>query len=41
LNNIADKHPGVTVDDLRRLNADLKDGELEPGRKIKVGVEKG
>jgi len=41
LNNIAEKHPGVTVDDLRRLNADLKDEELKPGRKIKVGVDEG
>lgn len=41
LYNIAGKHPGVTVDDLRRLNTDLKDEELKPGRKIKVGVDEG
>ncbi|MBL7980791.1 MAG: LysM peptidoglycan-binding domain-containing protein [Flavobacteriales bacterium] len=34
--NIAQRHPGVTVEDLRRLNADgLRDG-LKPGLKLKV-----
>ncbi len=35
--NIAQRHPGVTVEDLRRLNAEgLRDG-LKPGLKLKVG----
>jgi membrane-bound lytic murein transglycosylase D len=34
--NIAQRHPGVTVEDLRRLNAEgLRDG-LKPGLKLKV-----
>lgn len=35
--NIAQRHPGVTVEDLRRLNAEgLRDG-LKPGLKLEVG----
>ena len=39
--NIAERHPGVTVDDLKRMNTDLDSGGLKPGRKIKVGVQQG
>lgn len=39
--NIAERHPGTTVDDLRRLNAELEKDGLQPGRKIKVGVQEG
>ncbi len=39
--NIAERHPGVTVDDLKRMNGDLDNGGLQPGRKIKVGVQQG
>ncbi len=39
--NIAERYPGTTVDDLRRLNTDLDNGGLKPGRKIKVGVQQG
>lgn len=39
--NIAQRHPGVTVEDLRRLNADnLRDG-LKPGLKLKVVPPRG
>jgi len=39
--NIAERHPGTTVDDLRRMNAELEKDGLQPGRKIKVGVQEG
>jgi membrane-bound lytic murein transglycosylase D len=39
--NIAERHPGITVDDLKRMNTDLDNGGLQPGRKIKVGVQQG
>ena len=39
--NIAERHPGITVEDLRRMNADLEKDGLKPGRKIKVGVQQG
>ena len=39
--NIAERHPGTTVEDLRRMNGDLDKEGLQPGRKIKVGVQEG
>lgn len=36
--DIARKYPGTTVDDLHRLNSDLKNTGLQPGHKIKVGT---
>ena len=39
--NIAEKYPGVTVDDLRRLNKEIEADGLQPGRKIKVGMQEG
>lgn len=39
--DIADRHPGITVDDLRRLNTELEKDGLKPGSKIKVGVQQG
>lgn len=39
--NIAERYPGTTVDDLRRLNTDLETEGLTPGRKIKVGLQEG
>ena len=41
LYNIAERYPGVTVDDLRRMNEELEQGGLQPGRKIKVGLQAG
>ncbi|MBX2973077.1 MAG: transglycosylase SLT domain-containing protein [Flavobacteriales bacterium] len=41
LMNIAERHPGITVDDLRRLNGELEKEGLTPGRKIKVGLQEG
>lgn len=41
LYNIAERYPGTTVDDLRRLNAELEKEGLHPGRKIKVAVQEG
>ncbi len=38
---IAQNYPGVSVDDLKRLNGDLNTRHLSVGEKIKVGVEKG
>ncbi len=38
---IAQLYPGVTVEDLRRLNAGLNSKRLAPGKKIKVGVQPG
>lgn len=38
---IARSYPGVTVEDLRRMNADMNVDHLTVGQKIKVGVEKG
>lgn len=37
---IAQRYPGVSVDDLKRLNADVGD-ELKPGSRIKVRAPKG
>ncbi|MBL7951346.1 MAG: LysM peptidoglycan-binding domain-containing protein [Flavobacteriales bacterium] len=39
--NIAERYPGTTVDDLRRMNSELENEGLKPGRKIKVGVQEG
>lgn len=39
--NIAERYPGTTVDDLRRLNTELEKDGLKPGHKIKVGVQEG
>lgn len=41
LYNIAERYPGTTVDDLRKLNGDIEKEELTPGRRIKVAVEQG
>lgn len=38
---IAQSYPGVTVDQLKRLNGDLKTRHLDVGSKIKVSVTKG
>lgn len=38
---IAQNYPGVSVDDLKRLNANKNFRHLTVGEKIKVGVEKG
>lgn len=39
--DIAKSYPGVSVDDLKRLNGDMNVKHLVVGRKIKVGVDKG
>jgi membrane-bound lytic murein transglycosylase D len=39
--NIAQRHPGITVDDLQRMNSGLSKDGLLPGSKIKVGVQEG
>jgi membrane-bound lytic murein transglycosylase D len=39
--NIAQRHPGVTVEDLRRLNADDLRNGLKPGLKLKVAPPRG
>lgn len=39
--NIAERHPGTTVDDLRRMNREIDNEGLKPGRKIKVGIQQG
>ncbi|MGV3636946.1 MAG: LysM peptidoglycan-binding domain-containing protein [Flavobacteriales bacterium] len=41
LYNIAERYPGTTVDDLRRLNTELEKEGLQPGRRIKVAVQEG
>ena len=38
---IAQNYPGVSVDDLKRLNSNMNFNHLTVGEKIKVGVEKG
>jgi membrane-bound lytic murein transglycosylase D len=38
---IAQDHPGVTVEDLKRLNADVNTRHLSVGEKIRIAVEKG
>ena len=38
---IAKNYPGVTVDDIKRLNGDLNTRHLNVGKKLKVGVSKG
>jgi membrane-bound lytic murein transglycosylase D len=38
---IAQNYPGVSVEDLKRLNSDVNTKHLTVGEKIKVGVEKG
>ncbi|HQV38530.1 MAG TPA: LysM peptidoglycan-binding domain-containing protein [Flavobacteriales bacterium] len=38
---IAQNYPGVSLDDLKRLNANMNFRHLTVGEKIKVGVEKG
>jgi membrane-bound lytic murein transglycosylase D len=37
---IAQDNPGVTVEDLKRLNGDMNTRHLSVGEKIKIGVEK-
>ncbi len=39
--DIAQRYPGVTVEDLKRLNQGLDAKSLSPGRRIKVGKQKG
>ncbi|MEO8590591.1 MAG: LysM peptidoglycan-binding domain-containing protein [Flavobacteriales bacterium] len=39
--NIAQRYPGVSVEDLRRLNTELGSEGLTPGSKIKVRVQEG
>ena len=39
--SIAQRHPGVNVEDLRRLNTELEKEGLKPGAKIKVKVQEG
>lgn len=39
--SIAQRHPGVNVEDLRRLNTDLEREGLKPGAKIKVKMQEG
>lgn len=39
--SIAQGYPGVSVEDLKRLNQDVNISHLTVGEKIKVGVEKG
>jgi membrane-bound lytic murein transglycosylase D len=39
--DIAKRYPGVTVDDLRRMNTGLEREGLKPGDKIKVRVQEG
>ena len=39
--DIANKYPGVSVEDLKRLNSDLNFRRLSPGKKIRVGVQQG
>ena len=39
--DIAKMYPGVTVEDLKRLNTGLNSRHLHPGRKIKVGIQEG
>lgn len=39
--DIARKYPGVSVEDLKRMNTELKGNSLKPGVKIRVGVQKG
>lgn len=38
---IAQSYPGVSLDDLKRLNANMNFHHLTVGEKVKVGVEKG
>ncbi|MBK8581782.1 MAG: LysM peptidoglycan-binding domain-containing protein [Flavobacteriales bacterium] len=38
---IAKNYPGVSVDDIKRLNGDLNTRHLSVGKKLKVGVSKG
>ena len=39
--NIAQRYPGVSVEDLRRLNTEIGSEGLKPGLKIKVRVQEG
>lgn len=39
--DIANKYPGVTVEELKRLNGGLNSKRLHPGRKIKIGIQEG
>ncbi|MCB0769069.1 MAG: LysM peptidoglycan-binding domain-containing protein [Flavobacteriales bacterium] len=39
--DIAQRYPGVSVDDLKRMNTELEKEGLKPGRKIKVGTPQG
>ncbi|MEZ4739238.1 MAG: transglycosylase SLT domain-containing protein [Flavobacteriales bacterium] len=39
--DIAQRHPGVSVDDLKRMNTELEKEGLKPGKKIKVGTQEG
>lgn len=38
---IAQRYPGVTVDDIKRLNSDMNLGKLPVGQKLKVRVQEG
>ncbi|MBS1583094.1 MAG: LysM peptidoglycan-binding domain-containing protein, partial [Bacteroidetes bacterium] len=38
---IAQRYPGVTVDEIKRLNSGMDTRRLSVGKKIKVGVQKG
>lgn len=38
---IAQRYPGTTVDDIRRMNSDRNLHKLVPGERLKVGVQKG
>lgn len=39
--DIARRYPGVTVDDIKRLNDGIDGRSLKPGNKIRVGVQEG
>ncbi|MCB9168791.1 MAG: LysM peptidoglycan-binding domain-containing protein [Flavobacteriales bacterium] len=39
--DIAKMYPGVTVEDLKRLNSGLNSRHLHPGHKIRVGIQQG
>ena len=37
---IAQRYPGTSIEDLKRMNADMNLRKLAVGKKIKVGVQK-
>ena len=39
--DIARKYPGVSVDDIKRMNSGLDGENLSPGKKLKIGVQEG